>query len=552
MKIQALFQSKRSALLPTKTFTAQCRLNFAAIVYLPTSTCSSSDSEYSSRRLLLYNMMLAMQAWLHTCLLYARYAWLWTRIHSLRLSRLGSWLTSKSQTPFGKSQISLSPASNRPMHAFFRMPTEVWSVITDYLDARALWALGAASPYSYSLLHSPRAVSSLNIVLRQKSPRIKLTEWPEHWLSSYPSITSFSLTLNCQSSAKIETHHLRNLGECLQHLYLHYNDNMSDSSLLYLPPFLKTLHLSGNYCISDEGIPNLPATLESLHLPTNLRLTSQCLFNLPQNLTSLSIRTKDAISRASMFALPITITDLSLKGPHPPPVPALALLPQDLMSFNWDFDSSSPLHLDAAAVLPWSLRSLTALSIADVNNVLAALPRSITRLIIRSDDGINESGVQGMPPHLTHLELVSNRDFPASAFQHLPQWLSTLSLPMNTRIKPMELIDLPSSLTSLRLSLNANFSDFHFSVLPANLDFLSCTWNERITSNMIQYLPIKMKRLDLRAHYGLPVSSSISELKDLKQAERSLYGSQFNTFTLNIDPIERAIASVEVFPRYAP
>lgn len=516
---------------------------------IPTSISGALASEYYSPKLHFYDMMLPMQAWLHTCLFYVRFAWLWSRVNAPRLSWPVFYYFPKSNPQFGKSQISLSTTTDRPIHPFFRMPTEVWSVITDHLDAHALWALGSASPYTYSLLHLPRAVSSLNIVLRQQRPTMKLTSWPEHWIASYPSINSFSLTLNAQSSAKIETHHLRNLGECLQHLYLHYNDNIGDSALQFLPPFLKTLHLSSNYCITDAGIANLPSTLESLHLPTNRRLSSHCLFSLPEKLTSLSIRTKDAISKEAMFALPMTITDLTLKGAHPPPVPALAILPQDLMSFNWDFDSSSPLHLDAASVLPWSLRSLIALAIVDVNKVLSALPRSITRLIIRSEDGIDELGVQGMPPHLTHLELVSNRTFPASAFQHLPQWLSALSLPMNTRIKPIELINLPSSVTSLRLSSNANFSDFHFSALPSQLDFLACVWNARITSNMLKYIPSKLHRMDLRAPYDLPIGSSISELKELQQAAQHFTGSQYHTYTLYIDSDERKIASVDVSPK---
>lgn len=429
------------------------------------------------------------------------------------------------------------------------MPGEVWSVITDYLDDRALWTLASASPYTYALLHSPRVVGSLSITLRYRST-VKITSWPTQWLSTYPSINSFSLRLNNQSSAKLTSKDLKSLGERIQHLFLHYNDNMSDAMLPYLPPFLKTLHLTGNYCITDDGFAHLPETLESLHLPTNRRLSSSCLLTLPQGLTSLSLRTKNAIDREHMAAIPRGLTDLTLKGAHPPAVQALALLPPELSSFNWDFDSSYSMGVEEAAALPWTLRTLIVLSMSNANKTLSALPRSITKLVIRSEDGIEADGTQGMPPHLTHLELTSNRSFPASAVSHLPRWLSTLALPSNVLLKPADLLELPKSLTALRMPLNTGFSDSQFLSLPSSLDTLACCWNDSISSQLVYYVPGSLKRLELRAHHTHEICSKIQELSSVKTAERIGSTSQYNTFTLHLK--HGSIAQAEVSPKFIP
>lgn len=472
---------------------------------------------------------------------YLRLAFIWTTHHSwLLLSQI-----------FDKDTIdapSTSDPSSTP-HPFFRLPVDVWTGITDYLDARALWALGAASPSTYALLHSPRAVSSLKIALRQRCS-IKVTTWPQHWISSYPSLTSLSISLNGHSAAKLEAKDLQALGDSLQHLYLRYCDNISDAMLPFLPPFLKSLHLTGNMIITDAGIPALPETLESFHLPANHLISSACLQHLPKGLTSLSIRTKDCINASMMHCLPLSITDITLTGLHPPPIPSLAVVPPFLVSFNWDYGSQFKFTEEHASVLPWSLRSLTVLSMATPNRTLGALPRSLTRLVIRSEASkLDATGIMNLPPHLSHLELMSNRELPDSALPHLPRCLSTLIMPQHADFKPDALSSLPKSITMLRLPSNNWFSDSLGHKLPPQLNTLSCIWNDEITSNFWYRAPATLQRLELKVAPEFHPSCAIPVLANVQRVDRSsatLYGSCFDIFTLHSK--NRVITSVEVYP----
>lgn len=340
-------------------------------------------------------------------------------------------------------------------------------------------------------------------------------------------IPLFPKTLTWLSLSQTKATH-----ECIVDLprsltYLYVDFDLKDG-IRHLPPEL--LHLeSRSTCLSKHHLALLPRSILCLHITVNKDwnpqdlndLASSCNdLDLPPNLTTLVLVGSDYKVNPPVHKLPLLLKTLRLSGAGL--FGDFSFLPATLTSFETHYSNDGTISSSKIAQLPLELRhldipylpmdhsvfgkftflqSLNILQWTGLDEEIASLPRSLTRLCFTRESHLNNAGVANLPPKLTSLDM-GGKNLTDKGVALLPSGLTKLYLFLKGRRTNKALENLPRSLTKLRMDWNNSTmtSEEGFALLPRGLTSLDFRIHQRkddliFRTTDLQHLPSTLTEL---------------------------------------------------------
>lgn len=448
------------------------------------------------------------------------------------------------------------------------MPTDIWGHVTALLSCGDIARLSATCPSMKAYLRTPGAVFHFHPTIRPPAKRGTVVDFPVHWYTQFPTITSIGLTKSRQLEFRINisAEIMKNFPRTLCHLHLNFQDPINDELVAFLPRYLLTLNLPFNYSIGAQGFEKLPEFLETLHLPSNPNFAPPMFAILPRKLTALTVKPNLEISDTHMSQAPKTLKNLKIVGSSRLTGPAIRLAPNGLTSLKWDI--SEAITEAEIQLLPETLQELYVQKMSFPDTCIPMLPNGLLRLFIMNSTPIVTSAAwrNSKLSSLAYFELRTQTFFEPGFFASLPRALHSLRIPQCNTVSLADLKQLPANLYILDLRKCNSFENSFFENLPPRLHFLSISWIETITEEFIHSMSVQgslpIVRLEMlvydsveNAPSELPMSSNYSfgvAWPCTSSVPRRLPGElgvRFDVFLFEINPRTHTISMLDVYPK---
>lgn len=367
----------------------------------------------------------------------------------------------------------------------------------------------------------------LEIAKRIGKPLLKLD-------LSYSHVTNKNLQELSQHCLNIETLNLS-------------GTNLTDDSIEYLPPSLKSLNLSLCKKLTSARVKDLPRGLQTLFLLNNNNLLEDVMINevienLPPTLTSLNLinyASKNRLLNVNVDKLPKTLTTLHSSIP----CTTIPKLSQNLKNFYLHISDLSTVTTEEIIQMIGSLpRNLTTLSFYwdkfEINwteEMIEKLPQQLTTLIFGGPHRL--TALHKLPQSLEFLRLSDNRDL--ATLKDLPAGLKNLSLFQFNNLTEIE--NLPHNLIKLELGccpklrtikqFSKNLTDLTLSIVPSLLE--------------IDLFPEKLSSLVLKHCKALLHLNPLPENLTFFKLLECPYLTQMGNLPRNLRELDIAFSSLE-------